>query len=145
MTFSKARSKARSKSSEVSFNWNVAKKTHGVASSSRLLKIYVSFAKEPYKKDDILQKRPVTSRSLLIVATPYELWLRALLWALENATGGVTGLTIGYGVATISRLLKIIGLFCRRTLIRRLYSAKETYRFKEPTNRSHPILGWRTG
>jgi len=44
-----------------------------------------------------------------------------------------------YGVATISRLLKIIGLFCERALSKRRYSAKETYNFKEPTNRSHPI------
>jgi len=44
-----------------------------------------------------------------------------------------------YGVATISRLLKIIGLFCKRALLKRLYSAKETQDFKEPTNRSHPI------
>jgi len=35
------------------------------------LKLLVSFAKEPYKADDILQKRPVILRSLLIVATPY--------------------------------------------------------------------------
>jgi len=33
------------------------------------LKLYVSFAKEPYKRDYILQKRPVISMSLLIVAT----------------------------------------------------------------------------
>ena len=32
----------------------------------------ISFAKEPYKRDDILQKRPVILRSLLIVATPYD-------------------------------------------------------------------------
>jgi len=44
-----------------------------------------------------------------------------------------------YGVATISRLLKIIGLFCKRALYKRRYSAKETYDFKEPTNRSQPI------
>jgi len=44
-----------------------------------------------------------------------------------------------YGVATISRLLKIIGLFCKRALYKRRYSAKETYNFKEPTNRSHLI------
>jgi len=31
----------------------------------------VSFAKEPYKRDYILQKRPMVLRSLLIVATPY--------------------------------------------------------------------------
>jgi len=40
------------------------------------LKLYASFAKEPYKRDDILRKRPVILRSLLIVATPYFL-LRA--------------------------------------------------------------------
>jgi len=39
----------------------------------------------------------------------------------------------------ISRLLIIIGLFCKRALEKRRYSAKETYNFKEPTNRSHPI------
>jgi len=41
-----------------------------------------------------------------------------------------------YGVA---RNLKSIGLFCKRALSNRRYSAKETYDFKEPTNRSHPI------
>ena len=34
-----------------------------------------------------------------------------------------------YGVATISRLLKIIGLFCKRAISKRLYSAKETKKF----------------
>ena len=48
-------------------------------------------------------------------------------------------LEISDGVATISRLLKIIGLFCKRALYKRLYSAKETYDFKEPTDCSHPI------
>ena len=43
-----------------------------------------------------------------------------------------------YGVATISRLLKIIGLFCKRALWKRVYSAKETYNFNELTDRSHP-------
>jgi len=44
---------------------------------------------------------------------------------------------IHYGVVTCSRLLKITGLFCKRALWKRRYSAKETYNFKEPTNRSH--------
>ena len=35
------------------------------------LKLQVSFAKEPYKREDILQKRPIIWRSLLIVATLY--------------------------------------------------------------------------
>jgi len=44
-----------------------------------------------------------------------------------------------YGVATISRLPKIIGLFCRISLLQGSF-AKETDNLKEPTNRSHPIL-----
>jgi len=45
------------------------------------------------------------------------------------------------GVATISRILKIIGLFCKRALWKRpdASSVKETYNFKEPTNRSNRI------
>jgi len=35
------------------------------------------------------------------------------------------------GVATISRLLKIIGLFCKRALQNRRYCAKETYHFHD--------------
>jgi len=47
------------------------------------LPIWGFFAKEPYKRDYILQKRATILRSLLIVATPY-------------------------GVATISRPLKMV-------------------------------------
>ena len=36
-------------------------------------------------------------------------------------------LSLAYGVATLSRLLKIIGLFCKRALEKRWYFAKETY------------------
>jgi len=35
------------------------------------LKTLVPFAKKPYKRDYILQKRPIFLRSLLIIATPY--------------------------------------------------------------------------
>ena len=45
-----------------------------------------------------------------------------------------------YGVATISRVLKIVGLFCRILSVLLGSFAKETYHFKEPTNRSHPIV-----
>ena len=34
----------------------------------------------------------------------------------------------------------MIGLFCKRALQKRLYSAKETSHFKKPANRSHPIV-----
>jgi len=46
----------------------------------------------------------------------------------------------GYGVATISRLLKIVGLFCRISSLLQVSFAKETCNFKEPTNYSHPIV-----
>ena len=39
----------------------------------------------------------------------------------------------------VSRLLKIIGLFCRISSVLYGSFAKETYHFKEPTSRSHPI------
>ena len=44
-----------------------------------------------------------------------------------------------YGVATVSRINKNISLFCKRALLKRQYSAKETYYFIDPTHRSHPI------
>jgi len=45
-----------------------------------------------------------------------------------------------YGVATISRMLKNIGLFCKRDLQKRPIFCKETYIFKHPTHRSRPII-----
>jgi len=44
-----------------------------------------------------------------------------------------------YAVVMTSRLLKIIGLFCKRDQQKRRYFAKDTYNFKEHTNPSHPI------
>ena len=35
------------------------------------LQLQVSFAKEPYKRDNNLQKRPIILKSLLTIATPY--------------------------------------------------------------------------
>ena len=52
-----------------------------------------------------------------------------------------TGFLI-HGVATTSRLLKIIGLFCRISSPLEGSFAKETYNFMDPTNWSHPL--WRT-
>jgi len=47
---------------------------YGVALVSRIDEIIrlFSFAKEPYKKDNILQKRPIILTILLTVATPYQ-------------------------------------------------------------------------
>ena len=47
---------------------------YGVASVSRIDKIIGFFAKEPYKWDYILQKRPITLSILLTVATSYTIW-----------------------------------------------------------------------
>jgi len=41
-----------------------------VALVRRIDKIYVSFSKEPYERDNILQKRHVNLSILLTVATP---------------------------------------------------------------------------
>ena len=46
---------------------------------------------------------------------------------------------ISYGVATISRLLKTIGLFCRISSLLQGSFAKKTYNFEASTHRSHPI------
>jgi len=60
-------------------------------------------------------------------------WAISLIW-MSHVTD------MNYGVAMTSRLFKMIGLFCKRALQKRWYSAKETYDFKEPTNRSHHIV-----
>ena len=78
------------------------------------LKLQVSFAKKPYQKDYILQKRPTILRELF------------------NATATVWCC----GVATISRLLEITGHFCRIWPLLQGSFAKETYNF----NGSHPIV-----
>jgi len=80
-----------------------------------------------------LQKRPAILRSLLIVATPYEYFT-----VLYGCISLHLDLEL-WGVATISRLLKIIGLFCRISSLSYGSFAKETYNFKEPTHRSLPI------
>jgi len=66
------------------------------------IKLYVSFAKEPYKRADILQKRPVILSILLTVATPC---VTCEFVAQMNE--------MCYGMATVSRIDTIIGLFCR--------------------------------
>jgi len=51
----------------------------------------------------------------------------------------IRDVTHSYGLASTSRLLKIIGLFCRISSLFKGSFAKETYCFKEPTSRSHRI------
>jgi len=42
-------------------------------------------------------------------------------------------------VATVSRIDKFIGLFCRISSLVQVSFAKETYNFIDPTDCSHPI------
>ena len=44
-----------------------------------------------------------------------------------------------HGVATVSRIDQIIGLFCRISPVLQGSSAKETYNFIDPTSQSHPM------
>jgi len=53
---------------------------------------------------------------------------RAICWTL-----------LIYGLATVSRIDTIIGLFCRISSVLQVSFAKETYIFIDPTNQSHPI------
>ena len=75
-----------------------------------------------------------------IVWYKWMICLIPLCWVLlgrKKRTGRQNFLS--YRVASISRLLKMIGLFCRILSLLWVSFAKETYLFKEPTNRSHPI------
>jgi len=91
------------------------------------LKLYVSFAKEPHKRDDILQRysaketcnsKEPTTRSHPIM-------------------GGFGLEFTHHGVAAISRLLKIIGLFCRISSLSWGSFAKETYSVTHYWNKSY--------
>jgi len=94
--------------------------TYRVATISRLLKITGLLCKRDLQKGEMERAR--WKDFCLYVSKGKDLFQRPL----------------SYGVATISRLLKI-GLFCKRDLQKRPIFSKETYTFKEPTNRSHPI------
>jgi len=86
------------------------------------LKLWVFFAGYRLFYRALLQRRPVILRS-------------------QKCTVYTTIMSIyHYGVATISRLLKIKGLFCRISSVLWGSFAKETCDFKEPTDRSHHIV-----
>ena len=57
------------------------------------IKLYVSFAKETYKRADILQKRPIILSILLTVATPYHVlqsYTRAPIFSNVNMRSAPT-------------------------------------------------------
>ena len=85
------------------------------------IKWWVSFAKEPYRRDDILQKRPIILSILLTVATP---WL-----SLPVSTCFYQDVYIHIGWLVIADPYERDYILQKRPIIKRLYSAKETYNF----------------
>ena len=76
------------------------------------------FAKEPYKSDYILQKRPMILRSLHMCDMPRHtlshVWMsHVYICIIQYMNTSIYNTKYAHGVATISRLLKMIGLFCR--------------------------------
>ena len=81
----------------IKFYMNASRHAHGLATISRLLKITGLFCKRALQKRLYSVKRDL--RNMTIFCKSYlGLFVRTYWW---------------YGVATISRLFKIIGLFCR--------------------------------
>ena len=87
-------------------------------------KLYVSFAKEPYKRNYILQKRPIILRSLLIAANQY-VYIHSYPWLCVGALhpwlciGALHHFTYIHAcnrIVSSSRLLKMICLLCERAL-----------------------------
>jgi len=60
--------------------------------------------------------------------------LNSIVWALHSVKRA-----LDYGLATVIRIDKVIGLFCRIVSLLQGSFAKETYDCIDPTNRSHPI------
>ena len=102
------------------------------------LKLQASFAKEPYKTDDILQKETCNFKEPTNRSHPIHVWSSAFvlgtvpldrirptglnqlcdsMW--DHEEGALCNRVVferWQGVATTSRLLKSIGLFCKRAL-----------------------------
>ena len=77
---------------------------YGVATVSRSIKLQVSFAKEPYKRGNILQKRPINWKSLLIALE----WL----YILHSAVSSI--LRISTYSSAMSPIKETV--FCKRDL-----------------------------
>ena len=88
------------------------------------LQLLVSFVEYCLFYRALLQKRHMILRSLPIVATPWDLRTHVILIIVGehlythtcDLVCKITCVRMSYGVATISRLLKIICLFCKRAL-----------------------------
>ena len=106
--------------------------TMGWLRSVRSIKLYVSIAEYCLFCRALLQKRPLILSILLTKATPYATHSPAARWICNDSQ-----YTVHRWICTcivhivyciwLQILGETIGLFCRRALEKRLYSAKETY------------------
>jgi len=84
------------------------------------IELYVSFAQEPYKKDNILQKRP-TILSILLTEPPHsrtipKLWSPTPSQLCHSVTYDSSWLRPHPQVGTLDNIVSCIGLFCKRDL-----------------------------
>jgi len=84
------------------------------------LKLQVSFAKHPYNRNYILQRRPMILRSLLIVTTTYVVYMCHMYVCHSHLY-----------VCRVCHVNHERGSVAKRALFKRRYSAKETYRAYE--------------
>ena len=110
----------------------VIHESYEVATVSRIDKITGLFCKRA------LSKRRYSAKETYNFIDPTD--RSQPIWEFCVNESWLVGMShVSCGVATISRLIKIIGMFCKRALLKGRYSAKETYNFKKPTSCSHPI------
>ena len=112
---------------------------YGVASVSRLLKI-IGWMRKLGEHLGLPQGLSQTSRAPLWSGTVIKACISRSslsIWAVFQR-GCLYELSI-YGVATVSRIDKMIGLFCRILSLLQISFAKETYNLFDLTNCSHPI------
>jgi len=110
--------------------------------------ITVSFAKEPYKRDDILQKRPVPSSDVCLTChwlscsfeclhlicgwvSSSHVWYKLIYWVSSSYMWHerIFGVSSSHMWLSVLIWCEIIGFFCKKALLKRRYSAKETSTF----------------
>jgi len=133
--------------------WHYSDKGSCMASKTWFSKVHVQKKKKSSRAHD-LRKHPACylwAHYLILRAVENFTWfskvsvilnISFIMWLIITLSiyyKTVCHVQCDCGVATISRLLKIVGLFCRISSLSQGSFAKVTYDFKEPANRSHPI------
>ena len=92
--------------------------------------LYIYVYKEPYKRDDILQKRLIILSIVLYILSIVQRQPTVYIYTLTKMQ--IWG-------ATVSTIYKIISVFCRISSLLQGSFANETYNLIDPSNQSHPI------